>query len=156
VRRIARLVVAGVFLYAGAMKIADPPGFAHEVFNYKLLPPGAVNVVALWLPWIEVVSGVALLAGFRRKAAAGILGALLLAFLFGLSVNLARGRPVDCGCFGGAKAPRTDAERLAEMRLAIGRDLLLLLLLVPAATRKPAVEPARSGGLSPAREREPS
>jgi uncharacterized membrane protein YphA (DoxX/SURF4 family) len=149
----AAFVLAAVFVVAGIAKIADPPQFAHEVHNYALLPESAVNALALLLPWIEVIAGVFLFLGVWRRAAAGILGVSLLVFIVALSINLARGRAVDCGCFGGAHAPRTTAERLLDMKLAIVRDVGLLLLVAlvirpshsresddaPASSRVPAV-----------------
>jgi hypothetical protein len=84
--------------------------------------------MALVLPWFEVVTAVALFLGISRRTAARVLGILLLAFIGALSINLARGRPVDCGCFGTAKVQRTDAERLTEMKWVILRDVGLLLL----------------------------
>lgn len=113
---------------AGALKIADPPGFAHEIHNYALLPERLVNPAALILPWLEVVTGLALFLGVWRRSAAAIFAVLLVVFIGALSINLGRGRPVDCGCFGTSSVPRTGAERLAEMKVAIGRDVLLLLL----------------------------
>ena len=55
-------------------------------------------------------------------------GTLLVVFLAALSINLARGHPVDCGCFHTQAAPRPAPERLADMRWAILRDLGLLAL----------------------------
>src|SRR5262249_36390739 len=82
----------------------------------------------LILPWIEVVTGVALFLGIARRTAAKVLGILLLVFIAALSVNLARGRPVDCGCFGTSKVQKTEAQRLRDMKMAIARDVGLLIL----------------------------
>ena len=124
-----QFVLAALFVVAGLAKIADPPGFAHEIHNYRILPGAAVNVVALVLPWLEVVTGVALFLGICRRTAAQIFGVLLLVFIVALGVNLARGRPVDCGCFGTAKVQKTDAERLRDMKVVILRDVGMLLLV---------------------------
>lgn len=133
-----QFVLAAFFAVAGFFKISDPPGFAHEIHNYALLPGAAVNALALVLPWLEVVAGIALFLGIARRSAARILGILLLVFIVALSINLVRGRPVDCGCFGTAKVQKTDAERLNDMKLAILRDVGLLLLVgqVLHATRR--------------------
>jgi putative oxidoreductase len=133
-----QFVLAAFFVVAGFSKIADPPGFAHEIHNYGLVPGAAVNAMALILPWLEVVAGVALFLGIARRSAARILGILLLVFIVALSINLARGKPVDCGCFGTAKVQKTDAERLNDMKLAILRDVGLLLLVgqILHATRR--------------------
>ncbi|MEP7133036.1 MAG: MauE/DoxX family redox-associated membrane protein, partial [Acidobacteriota bacterium] len=119
----ARILLGGVFLYAGGSKIVDPPGFAHELSNYRLLPDMAVAPIALALPWLEVLCGGLLVAGVWRRESALILAGLLVVFVGALSIDLARGIPVDCGCFGGAKPARSPAERFADMRLAIGRDV---------------------------------
>ena len=122
-------MLAAVFVVAGISKTADPPGFAEEVFNYRLLPGITVNALALVLPWLEVLAGLALFLGLLQRTAARIFGLLLLVFIGALAINLGRGRPVDCGCFGTSKIERTEAERLGDMKLAIARDLGLLLLV---------------------------
>jgi Methylamine utilisation protein MauE len=133
-----QFVLAAVFVVAGFGKIVDPPGFAHEIHNYALVPAIAVNAMALVLPWIEVVSGLALFIGIARRSSARILGLLLVVFMIALSINLIRGRPVDCGCFGTSKTEHTQAERLRDMKWAIARDAGLLLLVgqVLAAARR--------------------
>jgi putative oxidoreductase len=133
-----QFVLAAVFVVAGFGKIADPPGFAHEIHNYALVPGVAINAMALVLPWIEIVCGLALFVGVARRSAARILGVLLVVFILALSINLVRGRPVDCGCFGTSKVEKTQAQRLNDMKWAIGRDVLFLLLVgqILASTRR--------------------
>jgi putative oxidoreductase len=123
-----QFVLAAFFVVAGIAKIADPPGFAHEIHNYGLVPGALVNAIALVLPWLEVVTGVALFLGIAKRSAARLLAILLLVFVIALSINLVRGKPVDCGCFGTSKVQKTDAERLKDMKLVILRDVGLLLL----------------------------
>ena len=123
-----QFVLAAFFVVAGCAKILDPPGFAHEIHNFGIVPGPAVNAMALVLPWLEVVTGLALFFGIAKRSAARVLGILLAIFVVALAINLARGKPVDCGCFGTSKVQRTDAERLNEMKLVILRDLGLLLL----------------------------
>jgi uncharacterized membrane protein YphA (DoxX/SURF4 family) len=123
-----QFVLAAVFVVAAAPKILDPPGFAHQVHNYHLAPDGLVNLFALVLPWVELIVGLALFLGVWRRAAAGLAGILLIAFMGALGINLARGRPVDCSCFSTSPVQRSDSERLGDMKLAIARDLGLLLL----------------------------
>src|SRR5437773_12042740 len=53
--RIVDLIVAGVFIYAGALKALDPGLFASDIVNYKL-PPWPISVaLAFYLPWLEIV-----------------------------------------------------------------------------------------------------
>jgi uncharacterized membrane protein YphA (DoxX/SURF4 family) len=133
-----QFVLAAIFVVAGFGKIMDPPGFAHELHNFRLLPGAAVNALALVLPWVEVVAGAALFLGIGRLASARIMGVLLTVFVLALTINLVRRHPVDCGCFGGPKVPKTDSQRLGDMKIAIARDLGMLLLVaqVLAATRR--------------------
>ncbi|HKD16998.1 MAG TPA: MauE/DoxX family redox-associated membrane protein [Thermoanaerobaculia bacterium] len=133
-----QFVLAAVFVVAGVSKILDPPGFAHEIHNYGLVPGIAVNAMALVLPWIEVVCGLALFLGIARRSSTRILGVLLVVFVIALGINLLRGHPVDCGCFGTAKVERTQEERLRDMKWAIARDIGLLLLVAQslAASRR--------------------
>ena len=137
---VARLILGGAFIFAAGAKISDPPAFAHEIFNFRLIPESLVNAAALWLPWVEMLAGLALVLGIWRRISALLLAALLAVFVAALSINLARGRAVDCGCFGSSKTPKTTEQRLADMRIAIARDALLLALLVPilAAERRKA------------------
>jgi uncharacterized membrane protein YphA (DoxX/SURF4 family) len=133
-----QFVLAAIFVVAGFGKMMDPPGFAHEIHNYKLMPGVAVNVVALVLPWVEIVAGGALFFGIARRSSARIMGVLLAVFVLALTINLVRKNPVDCGCFGGPKVPKTDVQRLGDMKFVIVRDLGMLLLVaqVLAAVRR--------------------
>jgi hypothetical protein len=125
-----------VFVVAAIPKIADPPAFAHMIYNYRLLPGGAINAMALVMPWVELLAGVALILGVWKREAAIIVGLLLLVFLVAIGVNLARGHAVDCGCFDLRSAGRSREELLSEMRWVLIRDVGLLLLVaqVLAAT----------------------
>jgi uncharacterized membrane protein YphA (DoxX/SURF4 family) len=133
----AQFLLAAFFVVAGIAKIVDPPGFAHEIHNYRIVPGQLVNAMALVLPWLELVCGVALFLGLAVRTSARILGILLAVFIVALSINLARKHPVDCGCFGTATVPKTDAQRLTDMKWAIARDVGLLLLVaqILAASR---------------------
>jgi len=119
-----------VFVIAAIPKIADPPAFAHMIYNYRLLPGPAINALALVMPWIELLVGVALILGIWKREAAIVAGILLLVFLVAIGVNLARGHAVDCGCFDVRSAGKTREELLAEMRWVLIRDVGLLLLVV--------------------------
>jgi putative oxidoreductase len=133
----AQLALGAIFVAAAIPKILDPPSFAHMIYNYRLLPGPAINAVALVLPWAELLAGLALVVGFAKRPAAAFCGALLLVFLAALSINLARGNPVNCGCFDVTARDKPRAELLSEMRWTIARDIGILLLVaqVLAATR---------------------
>jgi thiol-disulfide isomerase/thioredoxin/uncharacterized membrane protein YphA (DoxX/SURF4 family) len=96
---IARLVLAGVFVLAGVAKLVDLEGSRKAVKEFGL-PAGLASPLALLLPLAEIGVAVALIpASSAWLGALGALGLLLL-FVVGISVNLARGRKPDCHCFG--------------------------------------------------------
>jgi uncharacterized membrane protein YphA (DoxX/SURF4 family) len=128
----ARLLVGLVFIAAALPKIADPPAFAKAIWAYALFPPWSLNPLALVLPWLELFCGLALCLGRWVRAATLWVSALLVSFSLALAVNLARHHPTDCGCFGSA-APKSEAERLVDMRWALLRDLGLLCLAAQVA-----------------------
>ena len=104
----ARVVLGSIFIVASLDKIIHPDLFAQTVYNYQLLPEVAVNVVALWVPWLELVGGVLLLLGLWVQGSVFLLTGLLLVFLGALGFNLARGLDVACGCFStSSKGPVT-------------------------------------------------
>ena len=96
----ARLLMAGIFIYASIDKIAHPAAFAKDVNNYQILPDALINLTALVLPWLELLLGLCLLAGIWLPGAVLTVNGLLLVFLAALVFNLARGLDVNCGCFG--------------------------------------------------------
>ncbi len=94
-----RLYLGALFIYAAVHKVADPAAFALDVATYEILPLGLVNLAALTVPWIEVVAGALLLAGWRVRPAALVVAGLLAVFLAALLIALARGLDMSCGCF---------------------------------------------------------
>jgi len=132
-----------IFVVAALPKIADPPSFAHMIYNYRLVPGALVSALALVMPWVELLVGLALVLGVWRRQAAAFAGLLLLVFIVAIGANLARGRAVDCGCFDVHSAGKSREELLTEMRWVLIRDTAMLLMVaqVLAASRKP-VRPA--------------
>jgi uncharacterized membrane protein YphA (DoxX/SURF4 family) len=119
----------GVFFVAASLpKIVDPPSFAHMIYNYRIVPGPFVNLMGLTMPWIELLSGLALILGIWKAAARTIIAALLLVFIVAISINLARGNAIDCGCFDVTAAGKSHEERLADMHFVIVRDLGMLLM----------------------------
>ena len=118
-----------IFVVAALPKIVDPPSFAHMIYNYHLLPGALINFMALVMPWIELLCGLALILGIWQGTARSIIGALLITFVLAIAINLARGNAIDCGCFDVSAANKTRQERLSDMRWVILRDLGLLLMV---------------------------
>jgi hypothetical protein len=94
------IIIGALFVYAGALKVWDPARFAGDIQNYHVLP-WVVNLpLAFYLPWLEIVCGLALI--FRRlySGALALLLGLLLVFLGATIAAKARGIDISCGCFG--------------------------------------------------------
>jgi len=125
-----QIALGAIFVVAALPKIADPPSFAHMIYNYRIIPGALVNVMALTMPWIELLSGLALILGIWKDAARTIIAALLLVFIVAISINLARNNAIDCGCFDVTAAGKSHEERIADMHFVVIRDLGMLLMCV--------------------------
>lgn len=135
----ARLAVAGLFLAACIAKIRDPEAFALAVSRYRILPDEFVNLVALILPWIELTSGLAVLAAPARLRAAGalIIAGMLTVFTIAISLNLLRGIEASCGCFSTrADAAVSDGWNLVRNGALIWLSLAAFLDAFRAAAAK--------------------
>lgn len=98
---LARLVLGGVFLVAGALKVPTPESLAKATQAYQLLPHDVATYVGYALPIIEVILGLLLIIGLFTRISAAISSLLLVAFIIGIAQAWARGLTIDCGCFGG-------------------------------------------------------
>ena len=94
-----RIYMAGLFVYAGMVKINYTAEFAETIASYRMVPYWAVNAMAIVMPWIELISGILLICGIRVRSALVVIGSLLVMFTVGIAVNLIWQAPIDCGCF---------------------------------------------------------
>lgn len=97
---ICRLALAIIFLFAGIEKVINPGDFAVAIYNYRLLPDYSINFLAVFLPWLEIIIAVSLIIGINVRGAAALSSMLFLTFAIALTINLARGLDISCGCFG--------------------------------------------------------
>jgi putative oxidoreductase len=100
--RFLDVIIAAVFIYAGAIKAFDPAGFANDIDNYKMLPWVISVRLAFYLPWLEILCGVALITRRLYLGALAILTSLTSIFIVAAIVAKARGLDISCGCFGHA------------------------------------------------------
>ena len=94
-----RWLIGITFIYASYHKIVEPAHFAKIIYGYYLFPEFIINLTAIILPFLELLSGIALILGIYPRSALLILESLLFAFIVALSINLIRGHNFDCGCF---------------------------------------------------------
>jgi len=97
---IIRLYVALVFILSGLDKINDLAAFSDAIENYRLLPLELVNIVAIIIPWIEVVTGAMLLLGVFIKENSIIIFSILSIFTIAIFLAVLKGLNINCGCHG--------------------------------------------------------
>jgi putative oxidoreductase len=114
-----RIVLGGLFIYSGGIKLLDPGAFQIDIANFDLIPIGISGVVAVGLPWLELVCGLALLTNRLLQGGALLLGLLMAVFILFVASAWTRGLDVACGCFGASDAT-------PDYPLWIGRNLLIL------------------------------
>ncbi|PYJ11186.1 MAG: DoxX family protein [Verrucomicrobia bacterium] len=124
-RRIVDLIVAGIFIYAGAIKALDPVQFASDIDNYKIFPWPISVALAFYLPWLEIFCGFALVVRLLYRGALSILTMLILTFTLVTTAAKVRGLDITCGCFGHASQNWSFPSHLAT-NLAILAALVVL------------------------------
>src|SRR5271165_6682866 len=97
----ARVILGGVWIWAGLAKLSDADAAVRAVRAYRILPEVLVKPFAWGLPMVEIALGVLLIVGLGSRIAAGISGVVLIVFIAGIASVWARGLQIDCGCFGG-------------------------------------------------------
>jgi uncharacterized membrane protein YphA (DoxX/SURF4 family) len=96
---LARLFLAGLFIYSAWHKIGDPVSFQIKVNEYDILPVSWEELFAIVLPWAMVISSGLLIIGFLTRAASGTQALMLVSFIVAISVNVYRDKVLGCGCF---------------------------------------------------------
>jgi uncharacterized membrane protein YphA (DoxX/SURF4 family) len=129
---VARFALGGIFLLAGAAKLPRHDEFVHVVRRYEIGPRRLSELVARWLPLFEIVCGTLLVVGLATPLAAGAVAAALVVFSVAVSINLLRGREIDCGCTGTSFAKRISWGLVA-------RDVVLAAAAVIVAVGAPRV-----------------
>jgi len=129
---LSRLVLGGLFLYAGLVKAGDVTAFARDVANYKILPYSWNYLVAATLPYIEFLAGLLLIANRRVRPAALVTGGLTAVFMLILASVVARGLDIDCGCF------RPGGHTTAAQALWRDAGILLLSIVTYRLRGRPA------------------
>ena len=113
-----RVALGCVFIGAGVMKALASSAFSEDIENYQLLPHFASVLLSLYLPWLEVLCGVALLSRRLERGALLLTGAMLTVFMIALGSAWWRGLDIACGCFG--------AGEQGHYGVGMARDAVLL------------------------------
>jgi len=118
---VIKLVLGVTFIYASYHKIADPAGFAKILYGYAIFPNYSINLLAIFIPFIELVAGFSLILGLYSRSALFLINVLLTGFILIIGFNLLRGHQFDCGCFS-----FTTPDHLTSHFFLLIRDAALL------------------------------
>lgn len=129
---VIRTFIGVLFIFYGVAKVADPSHFANEIGNYDMMPEIIVQLMALIIPWIELIVGLFLLFGVYQNENGAIATGLLIVFTLAVAIAFARGLDINCGCSGSNAGQKVGWLKIAEN---IGLIILTLALSLTKASR---------------------
>jgi uncharacterized membrane protein YphA (DoxX/SURF4 family) len=118
-----RIYIGGIFIYASIHKIINPGSFGLDIATYDILPLYLINIVAIILPYLEIVSGILIIIGPFQKEASILITGMMTVFLIALIIAIYKGIDASCGCF----ASQSVEEDPISYKTVI-RDILWLLI----------------------------
>ncbi|MBK7979691.1 MAG: DoxX family membrane protein [Ignavibacteriae bacterium] len=121
---ITRLYLAVYFILSGLGKINNLEYFANSIEYYRLFPLVLINILAITIPWIELISGSLLLLGVFVKENSIIIATLLFLFTIAVFSAVIRNLNIDCGCHG-----TVDGQKVGLLKI-IENVFLFILALV--------------------------
>jgi len=121
---LVRTGLAALFIYGGSVKLLAPKIFAVTISAYDIVPELFLPIVAIGLPMIEIVAGLALL--WDRPWGLHLIAGLLVLFVLVLGYGILGDLNVDCGCFG-----TDELDKRTGLRVAFYRDLILIGVVIP-------------------------
>ena len=135
-----RYFVGGLFIFSGLIKLNDPLGFSYkleeyfspDVFDISFLIP-LVLPMAIFIVIFEVVLGIFLIVGFKKKFTLWSLLLMIVFFTFLTWYSAYFDAVKDCGCFG-------DAIKLTPWE-SFTKDLILLVMISLLFFKKDLINP---------------
>jgi uncharacterized membrane protein YphA (DoxX/SURF4 family) len=158
---IGRLVLGGIFVYAGYAKLFLPnfipwplfalrfslstnlSNFAVQVESYKLLSQGGVSFVAHTLPFAEIILGLLLLIGWQLRIWASLITLIMLGFLGAVSRAYVLHMDINCGCFA-TPEPLTGMTVVRDGGLAVLAVLMTVFAFLEARQPHPWAAPEKA------------
>lgn len=105
----SRLFIGGMLIYASFYKIIEPASFAKSIWYYHLVPGFLINLMALILPWLELLCGIGLILGILYDGSRLWSALMMVVFIIALASTIYRGIDIDCGCFKASQGATTSA-----------------------------------------------
>ena len=120
-----RLVVGVTFIYASLYKILQPADFAQSIWYYHMVPGSLINLMALILPWVELLAGLFLILGVLYRGSVVLMNLMTIMFIIALISAIVRGLDIDCGCF---KVGGSGGSTVRSLLLDVGLLIMTLQL----------------------------
>jgi hypothetical protein len=136
---VVRLVLGSLFLYSALPKTRQPYDFLSSVYSYELVGPTLGLLVAMTLPWMELLVGICLVGGVFVGGALLSSAGLAAMFTFVLTYALYHGLDISCGCFsasGGDQISYLTLLRAVVILLVSTGAYLAVVLIPPGPARK--------------------
>ncbi|MBX9737930.1 MAG: DoxX family protein [Phycisphaerales bacterium] len=97
----------GISSFGGTLSTIDPQTVLYAIKGFQIPwlsdQPDLMAFLAFAVPWVELISGVALVLGLWTRAAAIVVALTMVGFTAGIIGIVARGLDVKCPCFGAMK-----------------------------------------------------
>jgi uncharacterized membrane protein YphA (DoxX/SURF4 family) len=125
---IVRVLLGGLLLVAGVLKVAHPAQLAAAIAGFRLLPAAVTGPLAVALPYVEIVLGGYIVAGLFTRVAAAVATAQFLLYGAAIASAVARHIPANCGCFGPNDSAVADWPHVAFDLLLAGAGAFVAVL----------------------------
>ncbi|MGB8907408.1 MAG: MauE/DoxX family redox-associated membrane protein [Candidatus Cybelea sp.] len=129
---ITRVLLGGVLLAAGGLKVGHSAELAASMAGFRLLPAAAAGPLALALPFIELMLGAYLVAGLFTRIVAALCALQFVLYGGAIASAVVRHIPANCGCFGPNDAAVADWPHVA-FDLALAAASLFVAFNAPGA-----------------------
>ncbi len=130
---VLRVFMGVVFVYASVDKIVEPSQFARIIYNYHLLPGSLINLLAILMPWVEIICGIALIFGIQKKGSLLLINLMLVVFMVAIGINLLRNVDLECGCFSVSSKSKSHA--LGLLLRDVGLLVIGIYLMINRSVR---------------------
>ena len=118
-----RLILGGIFIFSGTVKLMDTYKFAGIIYEYGILPGFLINPAAICLPLIEIIGGLGLV--FNLKYSLELVTAMLILFIGVLWFGILKDLNIDCGCFS-----KDEIQEQGSLHKALSRDIIFIAISV--------------------------
>jgi len=136
---LCRIVLGVVLIYASIDKISNPEDFGKIIYSYQLLPEEMINLTAIILPWLELITGLLLIFQLWIPGTVLLTNILFIVFITAILSALLRGLDIDCGCFStsGGKGSMNTITFFRDFSFVIMAFFLLMVTFFPKKIRLP-------------------